>query len=175
MMNESIYCVRESYGIYTNLQLFSLRQAWRCWSELKQEKDNLTEEKCRERYVVVIDLLGLSLSQLLGQNLQHSSSRVDPPKQLLLRFLNTTNYSDETKDNLINRFEEFVNYYDCCRHFGLPKHEIITTLTYSKSEQFVNFALEIWDRVVNHFDPVPENAESFEIIKDILDQHLEAR
>ena len=174
-MNESIYCVRESYGIYTNLQLFSLRQAWRCWSELKQDKDNLTEEKCLERYVVVIDLLGLSLSQLLGQNIQHSSSRVDPPKQLLSRFLSITTYSDEIKENLIDRFKEFINYYDGCRHFGLPKHEIINTLTYRKTEQFVNLALEIWDRVINHFAPVYEDAESFEIIKDILDQHLEVR
>lgn len=174
-MSESVYCVRESYGIYTNLQLYSLRQAWRCWRELNQEKDNLTEEKCRERFVVVIDLLGLSLSQLLGQNVQHSSSRVAPPKQLLARFLNTTNYSDETKENLNDRFAEFVNFYDDCRHFGLPKHEIINSLTYSKTEQFVNLALEIWDRVINHFDPVPDNTDSFEIVKDILDQHLEAR
>lgn len=174
-MSESVYCLRESYGIYTNLQLYSLRQAWRCWRELNKEKDNLTEEKCREKFVVVIDLLGLSLSQLLGQNVQHSSSRVAPPKQLLSRFLNATNYSDETKENLNDRFAEFINYYDDCRHFGLPKHETINSLTYIKTEQFVNLALEIWDRVINHFDPVPDNTHSFEIIKDILDHHLEAR
>lgn len=173
-MNE-IYCVRESYGIYTNLQLFSLRQAWSCWRELKQKKNKLTEAKCLERYVVVIDLIGLSLSQLLGQNIQHSSSRIDPPKQLLSRFLNITNYSDEIKENLIDRFKEFVDFYDGCRHFGPPKHEILNTLNYHKTELFVNLALEIWNRVINHFAPVPENDESFEIIKDILDQHLEVR
>jgi hypothetical protein len=57
-------------GIYTNLQLYTLVQAQRYWNALVAdhlEQKDATEDLV-ERCVFIVAILGLSVSQLLGQN-----------------------------------------------------------------------------------------------------------
>lgn len=145
------YYVRESWGIGTNLQLHSLRKAWRCWLDLLSKKDSLNESRRRERCVVIVDFLGLSLSQLLGQNVAVPSKHVPPPQELLPSFLKKTSLPKQQKTSVIKRFKQFLAYYDDCRHFGAPKHVRIDNLSLQNTEAFLNLAIEIWDLVIDHF------------------------
>jgi len=146
------YYYRTSPGIGTNLQLYSLRQAWRCWQDLSSKKDQLGEGKIRERCVVTVVLLGISMSQLLGQNTPLTSDTIPPPRRLLQKFLDQTAISNAQKENVIDRFGNFMDMYDDCRHFGPPKHQKLDSLDLKATESFVDLTIEIWDIVLGHFE-----------------------
>jgi hypothetical protein len=81
---QRIYAHCDSEGLDTNLQLYAIRQAAREWKNLcalrrRHDKNQVPEEK--ERLVFVLVCLGLSFSQLLGQ--QSSAKNLLPPKKLL--------------------------------------------------------------------------------------------
>jgi hypothetical protein len=173
MMSSLPYYIRESYGIGTNLQLYSLRQAWRCWQDLTSQKDLVGEGKIRERCVVIVDLLGLSLSQLLGQNTPHTSPRIPAPRKLLPVFLDQTTIPEAQKNSLITRFNDFLNTYDDCRHFGIPKHEKLNNLDLKATESFFNLAIQIWDMVIEHFRAGREDEVCFQSSREILDESNE--
>lgn len=164
------YYFRESYGIGTNLQLYSLRQAWRCWKDLSSKKDQLGEGKIRERCVVTVDLLGLSLSQLLGQNASLTSTKIPAPRKLLPAFLNQSAITEPQKNGLINRFNDFLATYDDCRHFGVTKHQKLDNLDLDTTESFVNLSIEIWDIVIGRFRSGREQEVIFGSIREILDE-----
>lgn len=167
------YYVRESWGIGTNLQLHSLRKAWRCWLDLRSKKYSLSESRIRERCVIIVDLLGLSLSQLLGQNVAIPSKRVPPPQELLPSFLNQTGLPKQQKTSVIKRFNQFLAFYDDCRHFGTPKHVRIDRLSLQATEAFLNLAIEIWDLVIDHFRRGRESSLQFKSVRDILEKDEE--
>jgi hypothetical protein len=164
------YYYRSSPGIGTNLQFYSLRQAWRCWRDLSSQKDKLGEGKIRERCVLTVVLLGLSLSQLLGQNTPLTSGSILPPIKLLSLFLNQTDISDTKKESLNSRFREFMNAYDACRHFGPSKYQKIENLDLKATESFFNLTIEIWDIVIGHFEV---GQDIFKSICEILDESNE--
>ena len=63
------YCEIDSTGAAaTNLQLYSLHQAYKYWKKLEAGHSELTKEELREQAVLICSLLGTSLCQLLGQN-----------------------------------------------------------------------------------------------------------
>lgn len=167
------YYVRESWGIGTNLQLHSLRLAWKLWIDLQSKKDSLSKSRIRERCVVIVDILGLSLSQLLGQNVAIPSKRVPPPKELLSSFLNQTSLPNQQKNSVIKRFNQFLDFYDDCRHFGAPKHVRIDRLSFQDTEAFLNLAIEIWDLVINHFRAGRKGSLQFKSIREILEKDEE--
>jgi len=77
----------DSTGEYTNLQLYSLRQAQRYWREIQQDYQKYGEdtENLKERCVFVIAALGLSISQLLGQNNPTLQKDVPSPRRLSIK------------------------------------------------------------------------------------------
>jgi hypothetical protein len=169
-MSSLPYYYRTSPGTGTNLQLYSLRQAWRCWQDLNSKKDQLGEGKIRERCVLTVVLLGLSLSQLLGQNTPLTSESIPPPRKLLPVFLDQTAISDTQKNSLICRFGKFMNVYNDCRHFGPPKYEELDKLDLKATESFVNLTIEIWNIVIGHFEV---GQGIFKSICEILDESNE--
>ena len=174
MIGGPYYC-RESSGFGTNLQLYSLRVAWRLLNELKSRQEHLQESRIRERCVVIMDLLGLSLSQLLGQNTPSNSKMVPSPTKMLDNLLINTNMDLNKKQNLKNQFEKFVEFYDACRHFGISKHENIDRLTLNITDDFCELAIEIWDFVCVHSDSDSHASHpvDFNSVREILDDDEE--
>jgi hypothetical protein len=74
----------DSDGEDTNLQLFALRQARIYWQSLQEDhaKLGMDTPALVERSVFVLASLGLSISQLLGQNNPNPTDRVPSPTAL---------------------------------------------------------------------------------------------
>lgn len=162
------YCYRESWGYCTNLQLFSLSQAWRLWSELKLQSQTLNKSRTREYCVVIIDLLGLSVTQLLGQNIPENhncrGSRLPCPKDLLPIVFESLSGPIDDWERLKGDFCEFVDIYDDCRHFGEMKYNTIECITLESTERYFDLILSIWKSICSPIDP------SFESIEELLDK-----
>ena len=120
------YCQYQSAGSLphtTNLQLYSLQQAANSWNPLVTEFMALGEDgvyALKERQAFVVNCLGLSLSQLLGQN---SSSPDKQKMDQLNSILKRSHVDRTTRHRLKNTFEEFLKYYGSTRHFGKNKDE----------------------------------------------------
>ena len=163
------FCHLDSNGLETNLQLHALTEANRHWLEVVREVDELPESRIRERCVFVVSALGLSLSQLLGQNVPTGKPRVGPPRQLLASFLSGTRLDERDREDLTARFDDFLDAYDGIRHFGPPKHEIISKLDIQRTRTFVSLTLEIWNVVLAHFRRMnDEEFSGFETIDGLL-------
>lgn len=76
-------------GEDTNLQIYSLRKAKRDWAELVRDYAKYGDEtdNLRERCVFVLATLGLSISQLLGQNDPDVGADVRHPIQIFDAFV----------------------------------------------------------------------------------------
>lgn len=170
-MSKIPYYYRQRWGVGTNLQLHSLRQAWRLWKNLQPKKDFLRSSRITERCVVIIDLLGLSISQLLGQNLSSSLKRRVPSLiNLWNSFLGMDRLPKEKKKKIDNRFQEFSAFYDDCRHFGVSKHDKMDKLTFEAPAGYVELSLDIWDAVCDYFKASDHAALQFRSVRDILDE-----
>jgi hypothetical protein len=171
-MSRIPYYYRQSWGVGTNLQLHSLRQAWRLWADLRKKQDLLRPRPIRERCVAIIDLLGLSISQLLGQNFSHSLKLKIPSLEDLWNSLQTVIIlSKDEKKSLNHRFKEFLIFYNDCRHFGSAKHDKIDTLTLETTAEFVELALNIWDTVCGYFKSANSATINFDSVRNILDEN----
>jgi hypothetical protein len=128
----------------SNFQLFSLRQAFKYWEELPKAKREAPE--IREYLAFIIVCAGTSISQLLGQNAVHPGpgDYVQPPKQLFLKVFGKQHPKRK-------HFVEFIDVYDDCRHFGLPKHPKINALTKKNCQGYLNLIVFLWDEVVNKY------------------------
>jgi hypothetical protein len=149
---QRIYAHCDSEGLDTNLQLYAIRQAAREWKNLcalrrRHGKNQVPEEK--ERLVFVLVCLGLSLSQLLGQ--QSSAKNLPPPKKLLDEVLSGSSVNETERCQLRDKFADLVTYYDASRHFGKSKHSIIDRLTFDKVDKFVDTTLEVWNLVITRY------------------------
>ena len=82
MAETKYYCYLESYGAYTNLQLYSLKKAYEEWETLSESYEQCGDntENLKEKLVFVVSCLGLSLSQLLGQNAVNIKEKLDSPR-----------------------------------------------------------------------------------------------
>jgi hypothetical protein len=169
------FCYLDSGGPYTNLQLFSLKKAYDEWLSLSTDYKQYGEdiEHFKERLVFILSCIGLSLSQLLGQNAVLIKKKIDNPDVLLAAFLNESNY-DRNKRRLLNRkFTHFLDYYNACRHFGKEdankKWEKIESLTFQKLKEFIKTTLDIWNAVIGHYRSEYIEAND---IKDILREYI---
>ena len=166
------YCSLQSSGNnYTNLQLYSLLQAWRLWKEVDAPKRHESPGKIRERCGVVIILLGSSLYQLLGQNCPgNEKSRKTPAGKALLNcVLEALNIKGHNVSELTSRFDAFVDVYDAFRHFGQLKHETIDRVTIEATREYVETTLMIWNVLCTHFDVRLGNMKEFlddELLRD---------
>lgn len=171
MDETTYYCHLDSSGTDTNLQLYSLNRAYVEWTSLRHEykKYGNDTENLKERQVFVVSCLGLSLSQLLGQNARMIKEKLDQPDALLAAFLNESVYDKNKKRALNKKFASFIQYYDACRHFGRDKGDTkwktVESLNFTRVECFMQTTLDIWNAVIGHFRT---DHIDFEDIKELL-------
>ena len=152
-----VYYYLESYGVETNLQLYSLKQAAAYWNDLLNQIDSTGEESVidlKERIVFVLSALGLSLTQLLGQNWSvPDKDKIDNPGELLGLILKCSHLDRAKKNRLKKGFADLLNYYGVVRHFGrnkdLKNYQYIDDLSVEKLKSFIELTLDIWDAVIN--------------------------
>ena len=162
------YYRRDTSGEDTNLQLYSLKQASRYWHELVHDIEIHRDgtPNVRERCVFVLASLGLSISQLLGQNNPHPSGKVPNPIEIFSAFVKEHNLEPA----LTSQFERFNYFYNGCRHFGLTTgrhgYDRVDQLTMPVARECYEFGCEIWKIVIGAFRKDPES--------DLADFNLEA-
>jgi len=131
-------------------------------------------DRKKERMVFILSCLGLSLSQLLGQNCPSPDKEwIDAPGDLLCRILGASDIEQTKHTRLTQRFQEFLEYYDAVRHFGLnrdgTKHAKVDSLTFEKMSNFKDLAIEIWDTMIVIFKADPNNdLEDLESISEAV-------
>lgn len=168
-MTPKPYYHLESTGVETNLQLYSLQLAWHLLKDLNPERDNLTESRIKERCVVIVDLLGLSLSQLFGQNYHGGKEKIPSLKDLFSDFIKKADDNVSVPPALKDSFNEFLEFYDDCRHFGISKHSKIDLLDLDLTNKFMELTIGIWDRVCLHFRDQDTSSIEFNSVRDILE------
>lgn len=163
---------------HTNLQLYSLQKAANDWNELVDLIANHGIDHVdhpRERLVFILSSLGLSLSQLLGQNCPSpDKEKMDKPGVLLGKILIRARV-DRTKRCRLNKiFSDFLLYYGAVRHFGENKNKknyyLVDQLTPRILDQFRRMTIEIWDIIIQMYRNDPKNnIDDFKSISDIVD------
>lgn len=179
MSRKKLFCTLASgSGSKTNLQLFSLGQACDLLTKLKKFVDETAdaleegerEAKVLEVCVFIVTCLGLSITQLLGQNWRGGEPKVPHTKCLLKLFLQETNVIDEgNKADLERAFSDFIDTYDDCRHFGAPKHDRVATLDLRSTEQYMLLVKDIWNLVIRDRSRDDRELE-IESIDDVLNE-----
>ena len=152
------YYLIDSSGEDTNLQLYSLKQAKLHWDSLQSDLSDGNEvEHFHERCVLIICTIGLSVSQLLGQNNPAPDGRVPSPKHIFDSLVDR--YALDPALKL--KFKEFIDTYDHCRHFGLTndesRHWQVSQVTLNRTRDLYEFGLSVWDIVIGVFRRDPQN------------------
>jgi hypothetical protein len=149
----------------TNLQLYSLLQGANDWNDLVSliEKGEVGGvDHLKERLVFILSCFGLSLTQLLGQNIPSpDKDKIDHPKNLLDDILARSNIEKRRRDYLKGTFHDFLGYYDTLRHFGKNRNEQkyrqIDELTMKELKRFRDMTIEIWNVVIAMYKNDDEN------------------
>ena len=140
----------------TNLQLYSLKKAAEGWNDLVEAVHKFGADEVdhfKERIAFIINTLGLSLSQLIGQNCPSPErAKMDRPGDMFSSLVKRTNTDRATQRRLNSTFRDFLTYYAAIRHFGKNKNEenyhIIDRLTLAELNRFRQMTIEIWDLVI---------------------------
>ncbi len=176
----------------TNLQLYSLQKAANDWNELV---DLIADHgidyvyRLKERLVFILSCLGLSLSQLLGQNCPSpDKDKIEAPGVLLGKILKNAKVNkiinQTTRSRLNKTFKEFLSYYSAVRHFGENKNKqnyrAVDQLTFTELDRFCRMTIEIWDILISMYrKDVKNDIASFRSIsnvvkfKDLADEELD--
>ncbi|MCK9377953.1 MAG: hypothetical protein M0P73_17665 [Syntrophobacterales bacterium] len=174
----SIYLHLDSnYRPEHNLQLYSLQKAANDWNErvdLIVDHGINHVDHPRERLVFILSSLGLSLSQLLGQNCPSpGKEKMDKPGVLLGKILIRARV-DRTKRCRLNKtFSDFLLYYGAVRHFGENKNKknyhLVDQLTPGILDQFRRMTIEIWNIIIAMYRNDPKNdIDDFRSISDVV-------
>lgn len=143
----------------TNLQLYSLEKAAGAWNDLVSAVNELGAKNVdhfTERVAFIISSLGLSLSQLIGQNCPSPRKKeMDQPGEIF-SFLVKRACTDRTKQKRLNKtFRDFLTYYAAIRHFGKNKNDenynTVDRLSLAELNRFQKMTLEIWDLVIGMY------------------------
>lgn len=145
-------------GENTNLQLYSLKQAKLYWAALQCDlSSGYGVEYFHERCVFVICTIGLSVSQLLGQNNPAPSDSVPSPKKIFDALVDRHRLDPALK----LKFKEFIDVYDHCRHFGLTndgsRYSQVSQVTLDKTRTQYEIGILVWDTVIGVFRRDPQN------------------
>lgn len=161
------FCHLDSSGNleHTNLQLYSLKKAAEAWNELLDAVKNVglkDVDHLSERLAFILSCLGLSLSQLLGQNCPSpEKDKIDQPGELLSRILKKPSVDRTTKRLLNSTFQNFLEYYGAIRHFGRniddKNYEIVQRLNINELNRFRKMTIQIWDLVISIYRQNKEN------------------
>jgi hypothetical protein len=155
---ERRYYYRDSSGEDTNLQLYSLKQAKLQWADLEGDlEQGNTSELIHEKCVFLICTMGLSVSQLLGQNNPAPEDHVPSPSKLFSAFVDYYSLDQGLKV----QFKKFIEVYDHCRHFGLTnqgrRHYEVSQVTPETARDHYLFGLSVWELVIEVFRKDPRN------------------
>jgi hypothetical protein len=152
------YYFIDSNGPDTNLQLYSLKQAKLYWEDLENEvaeSDDVPD--FHERCVFIVSTMGLSISQLLGQNNPTRGKKVPQPSQIFDSLIDKHGLDQALKA----RFQDFIDAYDHCRHFGLTEGDIrhfqVSQVTFDRTRSLYSFGLTVWDLVIEIYRKNPKN------------------
>ena len=157
-------------GEDTNLQLYSFRQAKRYWNELRNEYAEFGEntEHLKERCVFVLATLGLSISQLLGQNNPTVQKDVPYPIDVFFEFVDAHGLDPSLKDD----FKRFNYFYNGCRHFGRTisgkGYQRINQLTFQVAKECYEFGLRVWTIIIRVYDQDEESD-----LEEFVDKELD--
>ena len=144
----------------TNLQLYALKQARHYWNKLTidylQEKE--ATQDLVERCVFIVATLGLSVSQLLGQNdPAPPGGAIASTRVIWKRFVARYGVTDVTADE----FDKFISIYDACRHFGVSPdgvgHVRLESLDFEATHRWYEVAHRIWLTVIKALRADPQN------------------
>ena len=141
----------DSSGEDTNLQLYSFRQAKKYWRGLEKDYAEYGEftENFKERIVFILANLGLSISQLLGQNIPTPGEKVPYPITIFNEFIDHHGLDI----NLKEEFAQFNYFYNGCRHFGKTTggegYQKIDQMTYQVAKDCYEFGIKVWRIVIN--------------------------
>lgn len=156
----NLFYIRDSGGSFTNLQLYAYRRALEEWDQIRGDYDVHGEDfhELRERCVFAIAALGLSLSQLLGQNNPTPlRTRVPSPRRL---FRDVAKELD-LGESLIPQFDYLYDFYDAVRHFGKSeddsKYEKVLELDFPATARCFEIGIEIWSELINAYRRDPSN------------------
>jgi hypothetical protein len=99
-----------------------------------------------------VAILGLSISQLLGQN-NPAPGRTIPSSTVLLRKFVELHGLDRS---ILKRFARFTYFYDGCRHFGISEsgigHRRVDELTFEATKECWDIGMEVWLQVLEVFE-----------------------
>jgi len=178
LANMHYYCHLSSGSCVdtTNLQLYSLQQAAACWNELVDLGVNRVIDATphpKEQLAFILNCLGLSLSQLLGQNCPSpEKEKMGQPGDLLSAVLERDSIDKTTKRRLNSTFKDFMSYYGAVRHFGINKgeenYQKLDRLTVKKLDLFRRMTIEIWDIVLAMYRNDEENEIEIETISEVV-------
>ena len=152
------YYYIDTSGEDTNLQLYALKQAKLQWSSLERDlAEHEHVQHFHERCVYLICTMGLSVTQLLGQNNPEPSDRVPSPNVIFQALLERYGLDPELK----NQFKDFIDTYDQCRHFGLTndgkRHWQVSQVTLDRTRTLYEFGLFVWEIVIELFRQDPQS------------------
>jgi len=152
------YYFIDTSGEDTNLQLYSLKQAKLHWAALQRDLAQGDEvEHFHERCVFTICTIGLSVSQLLGQNNPAPGNRVPSPFKIFESLVEEYQLDPALND----QFQDFIDTYDQCRHFGLTsdgsRHWQVSQVTLDKTRKLYEFGLLVWTTVIDVYRRDPKN------------------
>ena len=148
----------DSSGEDTNLQLYSLKQAKLYWAAIQRDLlDGDEVAYFRERCVFIICTIGLSVSQLLGQNNPSPRNVVPSPEQIFNRLVDIHNLDPALKV----KFKRFITTYNYCRHFGLTddgsRHWQVSQVTLDETREIYEIGLLFWEIVIDIYKRNPWN------------------
>lgn len=153
-MQPRYYIIDSNGDEHSNLQLFALRQAQKQLRSLRWRvaRGRLEQSEIHERCVFLICTIGLSVSQLLGQNNPTPTAERLPDPKTLFRMQMPGFPAGHVSQE---QFEELIDAYDACRHFGLnlsgSKHEKVAQLTLARTEQLFEIGTRVWVAVIQSF------------------------
>ena len=153
------YYYIDSNGPDTNLQFYTLKQAKIYWDALTTDVASSNEvDDFHERCVFVVNTVGLSVAQLLGQNNPvPEKGRVPSP----IHIFGTLVDANGLDQGLKKQFKEFIDAYDHCRHFGLTdgnvRHFQVNEVTFDKTRKLFEFGLFVWETVISIYRREPNN------------------
>ena len=161
----NIYYVAQTDGDHTNLQLFALMEAKRVWRDAVDYFNAYGEDAgLTEMCVFAIASLGLSVSQLLGQNDPKPVEKVRMMGDIFPDFAAAYGVVLPTVD----QFKKFNNTYNGIRHFGATSrqgegHKRVNDLTFALADELFEIGVRVWYAVVGVHADSESDLNSFVI------------
>ncbi len=170
------YCHLASSGDIdgTNLQLYSLEQAAAHWNDMIKYSQFDETGWSKQRRAFILSCLGLSLTQLLGQNSPApAKNMIGDPEKLLSALLVSAPIDRLTSRRLKATFKDFLTYYSAVRHFGKNKEDAnyrkLEKLTVHQLERFRAMTLEVWDVLISlHRKNKRNDIDDFRSISEVV-------